>query len=158
MRLKIPLVALSSVGLLALAACGGSGGSSTPEGAPSNFNPGATGNFQDASAKGPVTIAGAQRGGIVTVLTQPGVQTTIDPSEIYYVDTSSIMSGLVTRSLTQYKYDPTSKQMILVPDLATDLGTHNDNFTKWTFKIRPGVKWQNGQPVTAQEVAWGMTR
>ena len=158
MRLKIPLVALSSVGLLALAACGGSGGSSTPEGAPSNFNPGATGNGQDASAKGPVTIAGAQKGGIVTVLTQPGVQTTIDPSEIYYVDTSSIMSGLVTRSLTQYKYDPTSKQMILVPDLATDLGQHNDNFTKWTFKIRPGVKWQNGKPVTAQDVAWGMTR
>ncbi len=158
MRLKIPLVALSSVGLLALAACGGSGGSSTPEGAPSNFHPGATGNNQDASAKGPVTIAGAQKGGIVTVLTQPGVQTTIDPSEIYYVDTSSIMSGLVTRSLTQYKYDPSTKQMILVPDLATDLGQHNDNFTKWTFKIRPGVKWQNGKPVTAQDVAWGMTR
>jgi peptide/nickel transport system substrate-binding protein len=158
MRLKIPLVALSSVGLLALAACGGSGGSSTPEGTPSNFNPGATGNGQDATAKGPVTIAGAQRGGIVTVLTQPGLTTTIDPSEIYYTDTSSIMSGLVTRSLTQYKYDPKTKQMILVPDLATDLGQHNDNYTKWTFKIRPGVKWQNGQPVTAQDVAWGMTR
>ena len=32
------------------------------------------------------------------------------------------MSGLVTRSLTQYEYDPKTKQMILVPDLATDLG------------------------------------
>ena len=123
MRLKTPLVALSSVGLLALAACGGSGGSSTPRRTPSNFNPGATGNGQDANAKGPVTIAGAQKGGTVTVLTLTGLTTTIDPSEIYYTDTSSIMSGLVTRSLTQYKYDPTSKQMVLVPDLATDLGT-----------------------------------
>ena len=158
MRLKTPLVALSSVGLLALAACGGSGGSSTPEGTPSNFNPGATGNGQDPTAKGPVTIAGAQKGGIVTVLTQPGLTTTIDPSEIYYTDTSSIMSGLVTRSLTQYKYDPKSKQMILVPDLATDLGTHNDNYTKWSFTIRKGVKWQDGTPVTAKDVAWGMTR
>ena len=49
--------------------------------------------------------------------------------------------------------------MILVPDLATDLGTHNDNYTKWTFTIRPGVKWgENGKPVTAQDVALGMTR
>jgi peptide/nickel transport system substrate-binding protein len=40
------------------------------------------------------------------------------------------------RSLTQYKYDPTAKQMMLVPDLATDLGTHNDNYTKWSFTIR----------------------
>ena len=68
------------------------------------------------------------------------------------------MSGLVTRSLTQYKYDPSSGQMILVPDLATDLGTHNDNYTQWKFTIRPGVKWENGDPVTAKEVAWGMTR
>ena len=49
--------------------------------------------------------------------------------------------------------------MVLVPDLATDLGTHNDNYTKWTFTIRHGVKWgENGQPVTAKEVAFGMTR
>src|SRR6188472_2386354 len=102
MRLKIPLVALSSVGLLALAACGGTGSSSGPSSTPS-FNGGDTGNGQNASAKGPVTIAGAQKGGIVTVLTQAGLTTTIDPSEIYYTDTSSIMSGLVTRSLTQYK-------------------------------------------------------
>ena len=55
-------------------------------------------------------------------MTLGGLTTTIDPSEIYYTDTSSIMSGLVTRSLTQYKYDPDTKQMVLVPDLATDLG------------------------------------
>jgi peptide/nickel transport system substrate-binding protein len=48
--------------------------------------------------------------------------------------------------------------MVLVPDLATDLGTHNDNYTQWKFTIRPGVKWENGQTVTAKEVAWGMQR
>src|SRR3954453_13505509 len=159
MRLKTPLVALSSVGLLALAACGGLGSGSGATGdTPSNFNPGKNGNFQEPTAKGPGTISNAQKGGTVTVLTNLAFTTTIDPSEIYYTDTSSIMSGLVTRSLTQYKYDPDSKQMILVPDLATDLGTHNDNFTQWTFKIRPGVKWENGKEVTAADVAYGMTR
>ena len=159
MRLKTPLVALSSVGLLALAACGGSGSGSGAAGdTPSDFNPGATGNNQDPNAQGPVTISGAQRGGTVTVLTLTGLTTTLDPSEIYYTDTSSIMSGLVSRSLTQYRYDPKSRNMVLVPDLATNLGTHNDNYTQWKFTIRSGVKWETGQPVTAQQVAWGMTR
>ena len=79
MRLKTPLVALSSVGLLALAACGGSGGSTPSSETPANFNPGATGNFQDKGATGPVTISGAQKGGIVTVLTLTGM--TDDGSE-----------------------------------------------------------------------------
>jgi peptide/nickel transport system substrate-binding protein len=157
MRLKTPLIALSSVGLLALAACGGSG-SSGPQSSPSKFEGGKTGNAQDPTAKGPVTIEGAQKGGTVTVLTLGGLTTTMDPSEIYYTDTSSIFSGLIGRSLTQYKYDPTTKNMVLVPDLATDLGQHNDNYTKWTFTIRDGVKWQDGSPVTAKDVAFGMTR
>jgi peptide/nickel transport system substrate-binding protein len=157
MRLKTPLVALSSVGLLALAACGGTGSSGPPTSTPS-FRGGDTGQGRDATAKGPVTISGATKGGIVTVLTQAGLTTTIDPSEIYYTDTSSIMSGLVTRSLTQYKYDPVHNQMVLVPDLATDLGQSNDSYTRWTFTIRPGVKWEDGSSVTAKEVAWGMQR
>ena len=98
---------------------------------------------------------GREHGGTVTVLTREGLTSTIDPSEVYDPDTSSIMSGLVTRSLTQYKYDPKSKQMTLVPDLATDLGTHNDNYTQWKFTIRPGVRWENGRPVTTREVAGG---
>src|SRR4051794_35305776 len=142
MRFKSPLIAISAVGMLALSACGGSGSSSdVGGGSDQNNNGGDTGNGQDATAKGPVTISGAQKGGTITVLTLTGLLTTIDPSESYYVDTSSILNGLVTRSLTQYKYDPSTKQMLLVPDLATDLGQHNANYTEWKFKIRPGVKW-----------------
>ena len=160
MRFKSPLIAISAVGMLALSACGGSGSSSTAGGSGQNNNDlGNTGNGQDAKAQGPVNISGATKGGTVTVLTLGGLTTTIDPSESYYTDTSSILSGLITRSLTQYKYDPTTKQMILVPDLATDLGTHNDNYTQWKFTIRPGVKWgENGKEITAKDVAFGMTR
>src|SRR6476469_5017988 len=160
MRFKSPLIAISAVGMLALSACGGSGSSSSNagDGSQNNNQLGNTGYGQDKTAKGPVTISGAQKGGTVTVLTLTGLTTTIDPSEVYYTDTSSIMSGLVTRSLTQYKYDPAKKQMVLVPDLATDLGKSNSSYTKWTFTIRSGVKWQDGSPVTAKEVAWGMQR
>jgi len=160
MRFKSPLIAISAAGVLALSACGGSGSDSGDTGNQSQDNTklGETGNGQDPTAKGPVSIDGATKGGTVTVLTLAGLTTTIDPSEIYYTDTVGVFSGLIGRSLTQYKYDPSTKQMVLVPDLATDLGTHNDNYTKWTFTIRPGVKWENGKTVTAKDVAFGMTR
>ena len=160
MRFKSPLIAISAVGLLALSACGGSGSDSgADEQSEQNQNLANTGNNQDPTAKGPVTIEGAQKGGIVTVLTLVGLTTTMDPAESYYTDTSSVLSGLITRSLTQYRYDPDSKQMVLVPDLATDLGTHNDDYTQWKFTIRDGVKWaENGETVTAEDVAFGMTR
>ena len=108
--------------------------------------------------RGPVTIPGAQRGGIVTVLTQTGLTTSIDPADAYYLDTISIDSNLITRSLTQYRYDPKTQQMVLVPDLAVDLGEHNDDYTKWSFRIRPGVRFEDGSKVTAKNIAWGIQR
>ena len=48
--------------------------------------------------------------------------------------------------------------MILVPDLATDLGTPNDDYTEWTFTIRDGVKYENGQEVTPEDIAFGIKR
>ena len=47
--------------------------------------------------------------------------------------------------------------MVLVPDLATDLGTPNEDFTEWTFTIRDDATWEDGKPVTAEEVAWGIS-
>jgi peptide/nickel transport system substrate-binding protein len=150
-------LALSAAAALMLGACG-SGGSSSDDSGVDTGQLGNTGSGTDATAKGPVTIDGAQKGGTVTVLTNTGLTTTIDPAEAYYLDTMSIDSQLLTRSLTQYKYDPSTKQMVLVPDLATDLGQHNDDYTKWTFTIRPGVKFENGDTVTAKDIAWGMQR
>ena len=44
------------------------------------------------------------------------------------------------------KYQP-------VPDLAESWSTSSDGKT-WTFKIRQGVTWQDGQPLTARDVAF----
>jgi peptide/nickel transport system substrate-binding protein len=161
MRFKKPIVALSAVGLLALAACGGGSDEGDTGSSGSGINQedlGNTGDGMNPNAKGPVTIDGAKEGGIVTVLTSLGLTTPIDPTDLYYTDTNAIMTGLVTRQLTQYQYDEKSGQMILVPDLATDLGTPNDDYTEWTFEVRDGVKWETGDPVTAEDIAWGMCR
>jgi peptide/nickel transport system substrate-binding protein len=159
MRFRKPIVALSTAGLLALAACGGGsgGGSSASNGnSDTNNNLGNTGNGQDAAAKGPITLSGATKGGTVTVLTSTGLTTSIDPQDAYFTDADAIITNLIERELTQYRYDPKSGQMILVPDLATDLGQHNADYTEWKFTIRDGLKWENGKPLTAQDVARGI--
>ena len=50
---------------------------------------------------GTLTIDGAQTGGTIKVISAARPNT-MDPTEAYYTDTTSILSGLVTRSLTQY--------------------------------------------------------
>lgn len=163
MRLKKPIVAVSATALLALAACGGSGsnGGTTPSGGPPTAVPtgGNAGAGKDPTrTNGPApVIAGAQKGGTVTVTSFAGLNT-MDPTEAYYTNTSSILSGLVIRSLTQYVYDPKTKQMILIPDLATNLGTPNKDFTQWTFPIRQGIKYENGTPVTMADWKFGIER
>ncbi len=70
---------------------------------------------------------------------------------------NSIQQALVNRSLTQYRIGDDG-EIVLVPDLATDLGTPNDDYTEWTFTIRDDATWETGDPVTAEEVAFGITR
>ena len=40
-----------------------------------------------------------------------------------------------------------------VCDLCTEMPTPTDNGTTYTFKIREGVKWHDGSPLTAADVA-----
>lgn len=161
MRHSKPLAVLAGAALFTLAACGGSGSSN------SGSNPSATETFQttnsktkDPTAVGPApVIAGAKTGGTITVDLpgDPGPND-LDPADGWSVTGNSIQQALTNRSLTQYSYDPKTKNMVLVPDLATNLGTPNADNTKWTFTIKTGLKWEDGSPITPQQVAFGITR
>jgi peptide/nickel transport system substrate-binding protein len=48
--------------------------------------------------------------------------------------------------------------MRLIPDLATDLGHHNRDYTVWRFTLRPGVRYDNGQVVRPADVKFGIER
>ena len=82
----------------------------------------------------------------------------LDPSTNYFTDTVGVSSGLITRSLTQYVWDPESDGLVLIPDLATDLGRPNADYTEWAFTIRDGVRFEDGTQVTAADVAYGIKR
>jgi peptide/nickel transport system substrate-binding protein len=144
---------------LTLAACGGGGddGESGSEG----FEEGASSaGGKNPEAQGPAPeIEGAQEGGEITVLAPDPDDgpDSLDPAGLWSVTDNGIMQSLVFRSLTTFRQDEEGNYE-LVPDLATDLGTPNEDFTEWTFTLKDGIKWENGQPVTAEEVAFGIKR
>jgi peptide/nickel transport system substrate-binding protein len=161
MRRSKPLAAVAGAALLTLAACGGSGGGSNTTGNPTYKTAGTSaGTLKDPTRQGPAPdVTGAQTGGTVTVYLpgDPGPND-LDPTGGWSVTGNSIQQALTTRSLTQYAYDPATKNMVLVPDLATDLGTPNTDFTSWTFTLKDGLKWEDGSAITAQQVAFGISR
>ena len=61
-----------------------------------------------------------------------------------------IYSGLV-------RSDPTGKTNNIVPSLSDHWTVSADGKT-YTFHLRPGIKFSNGQPVTAEDVAWTLNR
>jgi peptide/nickel transport system substrate-binding protein len=160
MRMKKPAVVLATAALLTLAACGGGSGNNTnptPD-ASFNQNSGNAGAFKDASAKAPAEVpTDAQTGGTLTVLTSVA-PSTLDPTQSYYTDSTAILSDLVTRGLTQYAYNPQTNDMQLIPDMATDLGQPNSDNTEWKFTLRDGLKYEDGTPVKAEDVAYAVKR
>lgn len=161
MKRNKPLALVAGAALLTLAACGG--GSSDDDntggsGEERDFGE-QTGGTKDAERQGPAEeVADATPGGTITVYLagDPGPDT-LDPTGGWSVTGNSIQQALTSRSLTQYVRDEDG-QPVLVPDLATDLGTPNEDYTEWTFTIRDDATWEDGQPVTAEEVAFGICR
>ncbi|WP_340540073.1 ABC transporter substrate-binding protein [Nocardioides sp. GXZ039] len=155
--------------MFALAACGGGGddgdgdgnggrGGVSSDDTSKAGDGGDTGEGQDPNrVDGPVTIDGATEGGTVTVLSNAGLNT-MDPSEAYYQNTTSILTSLVTRQLTQYVYDEESETMILIPDLATSLGEPSDDFKTWTFELKDGIKYEDGTPVKPEDFVYAAAR
>jgi ABC-type transport system substrate-binding protein len=165
MRRKKALVVVSVAALtLGLAACSGSsdddnGGGGNPSG---GFSEGAdSGSDKDPAAVGPAPdVEGAKTGGEITVLTPDPDDgpADMDPASLWSVTGNAIAQDLLFRSLTQFRRDPGSGQYVLVPDLATDLGRPNEDFTEWRFTLKDGIAWETGDPVTAEEVAFGIKR
>ncbi len=156
------LAAAAVVVVLSFAACSGGADPPSPR-ATQQGN--AFGQAVDPDREGPAApIDGAVPGGTVTALVASdsgqveNQLATMDPTEAWNPIPNSVLSGLVTRSLTQYVFDPKQGTMVLVPDLATDLGTPNADFTRWSFTIRDGVSFEDGTTVTAEDVAFGIKR
>jgi len=83
----------------------------------------------------------------------------LDPQRIYTGEDLAFFGATIFRSLTAYKHstDPVEGTS-LVPDAATDTGTHNDDATSWSFTLKDGIKWQDGSAVTCEDFKYGVSR
>ena len=110
----------------------------------------------DPTAKGPAPeVPGAKKGGTLTV-SYSTAPSDMDPSAQFYQDSGAIMRRLTQRSLTSF-VDRGGKQ-VLIPDLATDLGKVSADGLTWTFTLKDGIKYSDGTPVTAADIAYAVKR
>jgi peptide/nickel transport system substrate-binding protein len=158
MRLKkSAVVMIATASLLALAACGGGSSNSPDTTAQSQSAGGGAGAGKNPDAVGPLAVPDDAADGGIAYVDTAVVPATLDPTRAYFTDSTEIMN-LVTRALTQYAYNPDTKDMELIPDMATDLGRPNEDNTEWTFTLKDGLKYEDGTDVTADDVAYAVAR
>lgn len=63
---------------------------------------------------------------------------------------------LVTRQLTAFGAGHGRRSAIAVPDLAVSRGVTDQTRTRWRYRVRQGVQWSDGAPLTATQVADGV--
>jgi peptide/nickel transport system substrate-binding protein len=96
------------------------------------------------------------KGGILRVFTAD-LPTHLDPQQISLA-TDSDISRLITRTLTTSKAEPNAASSEIVPDLATDTGRPSDGNKTWEFKLKDGVKWQDGAAINCAQLKYGAER
>src|SRR4051794_20973398 len=141
-KIGLRSAAVASLAAMVLAACGGgsSGGTGSNSGSNSGSNK-------------------PQKGGTLTMLSLNQEFTDLDPQRAYTGEDIAMLNAWTTRSLTSYKIsrDP-KEQSKLVPDMATDTGTALNGGKDWEFTLRDGMKWQDGSPVTCEDLKYGVSR
>jgi peptide/nickel transport system substrate-binding protein len=66
------------------------------------------------------------------------------------------MQRLVTRQLMTYGSDAGRRGAVVVPDLAASRGKPNADGTRWTYELKSGLRWEDGEPITVEQVADGI--
>ncbi|MFC0602602.1 ABC transporter substrate-binding protein [Streptomyces palmae] len=111
------------------------------------------GTAKDSAGPAPA-VPGARPGGTVTVANLVDYPH-LDPQKIYSGESYST-SLLWGRQLTQYQV--VDGRPTLVGDLATDTGTPSDGGRTWTYHLKDGIAWEDGKPITAEHVKYGIER
>ena len=154
---SLAIVAGALVAGMALAACsssssgttGGGSSSSTTGGSSSgkaSFNAGLTGVVNPSTTKGGTLTYG--------VAATPD---SFDPGNTYYAWVLNLNRLWATPLLT-YKSCPGACGDSLAPGIATALGQISDKGLVWTYHIKQGLKFEDGSPITAQDVKYAIER
>ncbi|MGW0333043.1 ABC transporter substrate-binding protein [Streptomyces sp. NPDC003011] len=140
--------AVASVLALSLgaAACGGGGDNDNDNG----------GNGAKDAALTSIVNASSKKGGTLS-LEHSDVPDSLDPGNTYYGWVQNF-SRLYARTLTTFKPAAGKEGLTVVPDLAESLGKPSADAKTWTYKLRAGVKFQDGTPITSKDVKYAIER
>jgi len=136
---------------LVLAACGGGGG------AGNNQQPGTQTSASGFNAASTSIVNPSDKKGGTLKFANEGDWDTLDPGETYYAYSWNF-ARLYGRSLMMFKSAPGKEGNQLVPDLAEAPGQASDNAKTWTYKLRKGVKFDNGTEATSADVKYAVLR
>lgn len=137
--------------LLSTAACGGGGDDDKGKGGGGSAS---AAGFDAANNK--VANASTKAGG---ELKFAGAQDadSWDPTRGYYGFAWNFMR-YYSRQLVTSKTAPGAGGTVPTPDLATDRAKITDDGKTYTYTLRDGVSWEDGKPITAQDVKYGIER
>ncbi|WP_406365452.1 ABC transporter substrate-binding protein [Streptomyces sp. NBC_00645] len=103
-----------------------------------------------------VVNASTKKGGTVTY-EYSDVPDSFDPGNTYYAYMYNL-SRLYARPLMTFQPGAGEKGNTLVPDLAASAGVPSDGGKTWTYKLRTGLKYQDGTAITSKDVKYAVER
>ncbi|MET7848406.1 ABC transporter substrate-binding protein [Streptomyces avermitilis] len=109
----------------------------------------------NAATKDVVNVS-TKKGGTVTY-EYSDVPDSFDPGNTYYAYMYNL-SRLYARPLMTFKPAAGDKGNELVPDLAASAGVPSDGGKTWTYKLRSGLKYQDGTAITSKDVKYAVER
>jgi peptide/nickel transport system substrate-binding protein len=151
MKRNRTLAAAALVATLALttAACGGSKG-----GTSDNASGSSAGGYN--AAVGKVLNKSDKKGGTLNLWTTTDVDS-LDPQRAYYAAVWDF-ERFYTRTLLSFDAAPGKDGLKLVPDLASAQPQISADGKTYTFKLKNGVKFEDGTPITSKDIKYGIER
>jgi peptide/nickel transport system substrate-binding protein len=149
---KKRVVAAASVAItlgLTTAACGGGSKTDSKGGA-------SDGNSSFGAALTSVVNPSTAKGGTLKLWSAQDADSW-DPARAYYAFVWDL-NRLYTRKLVDYAPAPGKPGLKLQPDLASAEPEISADKLTYTFKLRSGLKWDDGAPITSKDVKYGIER
>ncbi len=151
MKTQRTTVAIATAVVLALgaSACGGSGddgGKSGEKGGKAAAN----------AALTEIANKSDKKGGTVSYELSDTADS-FDPGNTYYGWVQNF-SRLYGRTLTMFKPAAGKAGLEVVPDMAESLGKASPDAKTWTYTLKPGLKFEDGTPITSKDVKYAVER
>jgi peptide/nickel transport system substrate-binding protein len=141
--------AVSAAVAMGAAACGGGGASGTG-GSGGGATPAAN------AAIGKIFNPSDKKGGTLKVANS-GDWDSLDPGDTYYAWSWNFVR-LYVRPLVTFKNGPGKESLDLTGDLAEGVGEASPDKKTWTYKLRKGIKYEDGTEVKAKDVQYAVAR